>query len=160
MTNLEEVFVDVEGFKGYKIGNYGTLLGKLGKPMRPSLCNDGYLQTDVQLNGKSVGKLIHRLVAEHFVPKPNSNEALYVDHIDNDRLNNRADNLQWVTHKENIKKSTLAGRRRAKLKPEQVVEIRGKFLIGKMNKELAEEYQVSFKTIWGIRNGSIWADVV
>lgn len=45
------------------------------------------------------GCLIHRLVAEAFIPKPLG--ATEVDHIDGDKLNNRVENLRWVTHKEN-----------------------------------------------------------
>jgi len=159
MTNEKEIFVDVEGFNGYKIGNLGTLISRYGRPMKPSLCNDDYLAAVLKLNKKNVGKLIHRLVAEHFVNKPESEETLYVDHIDNDRLNNRADNLRWVTHKENIKKSVLAGRRRSKLKPEDIPLIREKIASGMTNQEIGAEFGVSHKTIWGIKAGQIWADV-
>lgn len=42
---------------------------------------------------------VHRAVAELFVPNPNNYNE--VDHIDGNKFNNRADNLRWVTHKEN-----------------------------------------------------------
>lgn len=43
---------------------------------------------------------LHKLVAEHFVPNPNNYSE--INHIDGNRHNNCADNLEWCTHKENI----------------------------------------------------------
>ena len=57
----------------------------------------GYLQ--VTLSGIRIPQLVHRLVAEAFVPNPENKPC--VDHINGNRADNRIENLRWVTHKEN-----------------------------------------------------------
>lgn len=46
------------------------------------------------------GMYVHRLVAELFVPNPDNKPE--IDHIDTNKLNNNANNLHWVTRKENL----------------------------------------------------------
>ena len=66
------------------------------KEVKPHLCS-GYLQVSV---GRICNtSLVHRLVAETFLPRPLG--ATDVDHIDGDKTNNRVENLRWVSHKEN-----------------------------------------------------------
>ena len=57
--------------------------------------SNGYLSYNVR--GKN--ELVHRLVAEYFIPNPNN--LLEVNHKDNNRHNNNVDNLEWITHKNN-----------------------------------------------------------
>lgn len=59
-----------------------------------------YKQVCLSDNGKHRYRLVHRLVAEAFVPKVPGKKV--VNHIDGNKHNNRADNLEWVTDKENI----------------------------------------------------------
>lgn len=74
--------------------------------------NDEYLE--VTLSGKEKNKngntvhskvKVHRIVAELFVPKPDRDEVLEVNHIDCNRMNCYYKNLEWVTHKENVQYS-------------------------------------------------------
>lgn len=62
-----------------------------------SVTSQGYLQ--VQIGNKQVR--VHRLVAEAFLPKSTTNEA--VDHINENKQDNRVSNLRWCTNKENTK---------------------------------------------------------
>lgn len=61
----------------------------------------GYLVVDLYDDGKRSTKRLHRLVAEEFVPNPDS--KLEVNHIDGNKYNNAASNLEWVTKKENCR---------------------------------------------------------
>lgn len=78
----------------WKISNYGEVYK-----------NDELFECRIDKCGyKRVtgGYMLHKLVAELFLEKPISDEKLTIDHIDGDKLNNRADNLRYCTQKENI----------------------------------------------------------
>ena len=67
----------------------------------------GYLVTDLYMNGKRKTERINRLVASAFVDNPGNKEV--VDHLDENKHNNNASNLEWVTHSENIKRAWNSG---------------------------------------------------
>lgn len=75
--------------------------------MTPSMDTSGYLSTSLtDSTGHSKSYRIHRLVATHFVNNLDENLYTTVDHINHNREDNRAENLQWVTHSENSKNLT------------------------------------------------------
>ena len=74
--------------KGYQV--LGTKINK-----------EGYINVTVCANNKNKTLLLHRLVAETFIPNPNNLPC--VNHIDGNKLNNSIENLEWVTHKQNSK---------------------------------------------------------
>lgn len=79
-------------------------------------------------------KLVHRLLAEAFIPNPNNLPE--VDHINGDPSDNRLDNLRWVTHKENLNNS-VAIQREIKSHTGLISNIKGrkKVWIDKENKK-------------------------
>lgn len=68
----------------------------------------GYLGVLLSVDGKTKDALVHRLVAQTFVPNPENKPQ--VDHIDGDRTNNNASNLRWVTCKENHANALESGK--------------------------------------------------
>lgn len=98
-------------FAQYAVREDGVVLSYLvdpqGRPRRPSVGRDGYARVVLVLPGqKPATKYVHRLVAEAFLPNPQ--ELPDVDHLNGQKVDNRVENLRWVTRKENL----LAARRR------------------------------------------------
>ena len=80
------------------------LVRRLRPHRSPNARCGGYLE--VSINGRR--RDVHRLVAECFVPRP-AGEVLEVNHKDGDKLNNRASNLEWVSHLENVRHAYRTG---------------------------------------------------
>lgn len=103
-----EIWKDIE-FKGckYKLSNFGNIIGIKGNKLKTRLDDDGYLSVTLGKTDKRTRVRVHRLVAIYFVPNPNNLKE--VNHKDFNRQNCRSDNLEWITHYDNIKYSTKAG---------------------------------------------------
>lgn len=120
---MEEIWKPIPGYEGaYEISNMGRLRSltrtrivnnchggtspRTDKGRIFALGNNGngYAYVSLSENGKKTNYYIHRLVAEAFLEKPEG-ENFVVDHLDHDRRNNMADNLEWVTQKENVNRS-------------------------------------------------------
>ena len=112
-----EEWKEIKGFDGrYDISNFGrirqnhmTYIGRNHhtynfeeKIIEPFTWQSRYLRVDLY-NGRNKLRLatyVHKLVAEYFIgPRP---EGLVIDHIDGNYLNNRVDNLRYVTRSENV----------------------------------------------------------
>lgn len=116
-----EIWRDVIGYEGlYQVSNLGRVKSLYyGKEriMRPQKRQHGYL--GVQLHGKGGHAernfrtmSVHRLVAEAFIPNPDG--LTEVNHRDEDKTNNNAENLEWISHADNTNYGTAQKRRAAK----------------------------------------------
>lgn len=91
----------------HKKFNQWTIKEKL---LKPSINGSGYYFVVLfDRNKKPRNVRIHRLVAQHFVFNPNAQIYTNVDHIDCDKLNNCASNLEWVTPLENTRRAINNG---------------------------------------------------
>ena len=92
--------------------------------LKQCLKKDGYYQVVLQVYGKRLYRRVNRVIAEAFVPNPDNKPIC--DHIDDNPLNNKANNLQWLTTAENIQKyvnNVYDGRfiGRGKIQPKKVI---------------------------------------
>jgi len=89
----------------YFISNLGRIKNKNDKISKGGIRKaDGYVRMKLYINGIYKVVYAHRLVAQAFIP--NSENTLYVNHINGIRHDNRADNLEWVSLKENNNRRT------------------------------------------------------
>lgn len=102
-----ESFKDINGFDGdYQISNLGRVKSlKKTKSiiLKPGLNKPGYKFVILTKHGVQTNHMIHRLVALHFLPH---SDKTVVNHLDENKLNNCVDNLEWCTHKENLHHGT------------------------------------------------------
>ena len=141
----------------YEITKDGEIINKKwgGRRVKPQPNGKGYLR--VHIAGKMY--FVHRLVAELYVPNPDNKPQ--VNHKDGNKLNNSADNLEWVTNMENRHHALDNGLHTkgegcscSKLTKEQVDFIRNHPEI--RNVEYARLFGVHHKTISAVKNRKSW----
>lgn len=119
MKGKEEIYIDIPGYRGhYQVSNFGMVKSisrktkhpssKTGfvlskeKILKPKTNRYGYLEVCLYKHGKAKTHKIHRLVTMAFCGK----SGLEVNHIDGIKTNNKLNNLEYVTHKENMEHAT------------------------------------------------------
>jgi hypothetical protein len=86
----------------YQVSNTGRVRRNgHNKDKAVRVANDGYLKTDLYMDGKRKTKRINRIVAQAFIPNPENKPE--VNHKDGNKLNNNVSNLEWNTKPENVK---------------------------------------------------------
>lgn len=121
---MEEIWKDIKGYEGlYQVSNLGRVksLDKIivtidrknrcqkEKILKLQISKYGYNVITLWNNNISKQFKVHRLVAIAFIPNPNN--LPQINHIDEDKLNNKIDNLEWCTALENNHHSNIAKRR-------------------------------------------------
>ena len=103
-----EEWKDTE-YIGYKVSNLGRIKNEQGKILKTQI-RKGYCDVGLHIEGQRQPKIVkvHRLVAKAFIPNPNNYPL--VNHKDENKQNNRVDNLEWCTQKENMEYMSYLGR--------------------------------------------------
>lgn len=179
--SMESLWAAVVGFEGqYRVSRDGRVLRSARELVRSNGVrytvaeqelaqvrmgrDGGYRGVALKSNGKNRVHLVHRLVAEAFLPNPELLPA--VNHKNMEKADNTVDNLEWVTARANQHHAAKRGRfhgltnpkARVKLTPECVADIKARLAAGIYQYEIAAEFGVSQSLISMIRNGHAWAD--
>ena len=101
-----EIWKDITGYEGrYQISNLGKVRSLVRDILlKPALDSKGYPQVRLYNEGQGKSYRVHKLVADHFIP--NLDNKAQVNHIDENKLNNNVNNLEWMTNKENMNHGT------------------------------------------------------
>ena len=95
-----EQWRDIDGYDGmYQVSDLGRVRSKHSgewKVLRPGKTKDGYLRVDLYRNGKQNHSLVHRLVAQAFIPNNDDNKT-QINHINEVKSENRVSNLEWCS---------------------------------------------------------------
>ena len=156
--------IDIKGFEGrYAITRDGIVISyrQGGREKKHVVTRKGYCRVSL-FDGKKIRTFfVHRLVAEAFIgAKPSPEHE--VNHVDFNRRNNAAENLQWVTPHQNRMHTLAAGRFKpisnAKVIPAHVSEIRE--ILNRVPRptirEVAERYGISKSAVKNITSFRTW----
>lgn len=160
---------DVPALSGrYEASETGEIRNKTTKHIRKQRMNKyGYCQINISRNdgtGKSNTMLVHKLIAETFIPNPD--QLPEVNHIDGDKSNNHVSNLEWCTKSDNQKHAHKLGLSHvyhgedhpcAKLTNEEVKQVKQMYMEGVSQQKIADFFHVSNTTVRRVLNGERYA---
>lgn len=167
IENYEEEWRVCEGSSITEVSNLGRIRNAVTKRIRkPSINDSGYLVCGLVLDtGEKKTARVHRLIASAFLPAGSAKRE--VNHIDGNKQNNRLDNLEWVTSKENKKHAwdnglySCSGENHGQAvhTEEQIREVCEMLSIEPSNKLIADKLGVPVHTVASVRSGKIWGKV-
>lgn len=174
--DMTEFWRAVPGYEAaYEVSSLGrvrsiprlTLRGRRvgGEIMQCARGNNGYYNVTLKVD-KSVKRFgVHQLVARAFIPNPEGLPEIH--RIDGDPANNSVDNLEWVSHAENMRRAALNGRRPLgeahglhRLTEADVRSIRCLVAAGQSARGIGCQFNVSKTTVLSIAAGRTWGHVV
>jgi hypothetical protein len=172
---MKKIWKIIKEYPTYKVSNYGEILSlprkvKFGwayrytdkKLLKGSIAGGGYLKVSL---GRRAEFYVHRIVGEYFVK--GYKKGCEVNHKDGNKLNNRSDNLEWISRSKNMRHAINTGlidvsgenNPHAKLNCLDVKEIKKLLLQGRSHDFIASKFNVSRPTISYINSGKTWREV-
>ena len=149
---MQELWLPTRERDDYFVSNLGNVRGprRLLKPQ--PLSKTGYSWVKL---GRGNTRTVHRIVAEAWVPNPDN--LPQVNHIDGNKANNAASNLEWITALANRHHAMSMGLQRCKHSADQIREIRRRLAAGETCKTLAAEFNTDISGIAKIRYRKTYA---
>ena len=150
------IWADITGYEGfYKISTEGDVFSiRSNKILKAGFDGKGYYQVNLCVSMKVVASRVHRLVAQAFL-EGFSKDSI-IDHVNGNRLDNRASNLEIVSVSENnLRKNRLINQKRGahfdKARSQWIARLGIKFL-GRFNtaEEAHERYRSAYVAHYGI----------
>ena len=149
-------------FSGYTIREDGVVNSRFGRTIKPQVGKNGYVRVELWSGGKGKKYLLHRLLAQAFIPNPDGKPQ--VNHIDGDKTNNAVSNLEYITQDANMSDASRTGLlprgeqcHQAILTQPVVAEIRRIYALGNASySELARRYRVSKSCIGHVIRRKNW----
>lgn len=152
----------------YEVSDNGEVRSLItGKTLAQFKNNSGYYRVSLWRDNSGRNELVHRLVAEAFIPNPLGKRT--VNHKDGDKSNNSVENLEWMTGRENTRHASTNGLLRsgenhqnAKLNKEQVKFIKDSYRPKDREfgqRAMARKFGVSQHAVYDVLRGATWGDV-
>jgi HNH endonuclease len=170
---MDIFFRPIKGFPGYRVSRDGQVQSRWNRrgrrggmtdtwlPLKPIRSRWDHLSVNLHRDGEKTPRFVHHLVLEAFVGL--RAPGLICCHWDGDPANNHLENLRWDTYKSNCDDMLRHGTRRrgatasrAKLRDDDVWEIRRLSNEGVLTRNLAERYRVGTANIRAIVKGLTW----
>lgn len=169
MIFIEEIWKDIIGFEGlYMVSNLGNIKryaktwksGRNGNqikslpesPVKTRISSWGYEVCTLHKDGKKITKRVHVIVAQAFIYNDDVLNKKQVNHIDGNKLNNKADNLEWCTASENVLHSwhVIKTHDSPSFDMKTRIEIWEKYKSGYTVLELVKEYDSTYPYIYNL----------
>ena len=149
----------------YFIDDLGNVYGK-SKKLKTNQLHNGYRDVTIRFLDSSVKRiLVHRLVALVYLPNPENKPV--VNHKDGDKANNRLENLEWASYKENNHHARANGylsdeegtAYSAVYTKEQIVRVCELLSEGRRDIDISKITDIPISTIYAIRAGKNWTHI-
>lgn len=156
-NDVKEIWLDIKGYEGqYQISNFGNVKSLSRKIWNgkvyasyPEIIlktfpyENKYLNVKLYKNSKLKTYMVHRMVAEYFIP--NILDKREVNHKDGNKHNNHISNLEWVSHKENAIHAFENGLTNTKHMDKEIIQLKDGVVINTFKSISEGERQTNIK---------------